>query len=283
MVEQPVGVSLDIRFSDRMRAALTTDPPANSLPSMPGDKVFPEELVDQNAPIGQIKNYQYYFAGRWAVAASTSDGIYESPGSGDLHATSLEIKNIDLYEQFVDTQAPTISGVPADKVVEATGPSGAVVIWTAPTATDLVDGAVTPVCSPPSGSTFPLGDTTVSITATDAAGNSSSKSFKVTVTPNISVKIWRFYNMRTGTHFHTADVAEKDNVVATLSSIYRLEGVAYSVNTANPANSSPLYRFYNVVTGVHFYTADVAERDRIIATTGLPDAWAIRAPRSGGE
>jgi hypothetical protein len=37
------------------------------------------------------------------------------------------------------------------------------------------------VCSPPSGSSFPLGTTTVSCTAIDGAGNTASCSFTVTV------------------------------------------------------------------------------------------------------
>jgi hypothetical protein len=80
-----------------------------------------------------------------------------------------------------DTTGPAISGVPADKTVEATSSSGATVSYTNPTSTDLVDGAVPVNCTPLSGSTFPLGDTTVSCSATDSHGNSSSKTFKVTV------------------------------------------------------------------------------------------------------
>lgn len=78
-----------------------------------------------------------------------------------------------------DTTAPAITP-PADQLVEATGPMGAAVAYTA-TATDLVDGTVTPSCSPASGSVFPLGATTVTCTATDAHGNSGSESFSVTV------------------------------------------------------------------------------------------------------
>src|SRR5260221_13439153 len=40
------------------------------------------------------------------------------------------------------------------------------------------------VSRPPSGSTFPLGTTTVTNTATDASGNTSSCTFTVTVTEN---------------------------------------------------------------------------------------------------
>jgi hypothetical protein len=78
-----------------------------------------------------------------------------------------------------DTTAPTVT-VPANITAEATGPSGAAVSFTA-SASDLVDGAITPSCSPASGSTFALGTTTVNCSATDAAGNTGSASFSVTV------------------------------------------------------------------------------------------------------
>ena len=68
-----------------------------------------------------------------------------------------------------DTTAPVLT-VPADIIVEATGPAGATVRWSV-SATDVVDGSVNPTCTPASGSTFALGTTTVTCSATDAAGN----------------------------------------------------------------------------------------------------------------
>ena len=78
-----------------------------------------------------------------------------------------------------DTTAPVLS-LPADITVDATGPSGAAVSYSA-SANDIVDGSVTPVCTPASRSTFPIGTTSVSCTATDAASNQSNASFNVTV------------------------------------------------------------------------------------------------------
>jgi hypothetical protein len=78
-----------------------------------------------------------------------------------------------------DTTAPEIV-CPDDRVAEATGPGGATVTFTV-TATDGVDPAPAVACVPASGSTFPLGTTTVACTVTDAAGNQSSCSFDVTV------------------------------------------------------------------------------------------------------
>ncbi len=79
----------------------------------------------------------------------------------------------------VDTTAPAVT-VPGTVTAEATGPSGASVTFSA-SATDAVSGSLTPSCSPASGSTFPLGSTTVTCIATDGAGNTGSASFTVTV------------------------------------------------------------------------------------------------------
>lgn len=79
-----------------------------------------------------------------------------------------------------DTIAPAISAT-ADVQAEATGPDGAAVPYAAPTATDAVDGTDAVTCAPASGSTFPLGTTTVRCTAADAAGNAAAASFVVSV------------------------------------------------------------------------------------------------------
>lgn len=78
-----------------------------------------------------------------------------------------------------DKTAPALF-LPSEVVAEATSAAGAAISY-AVSAADLVDGPLTPSCSIPSGSTFALGDTTVSCTATDAAGNVSSGSFPVKV------------------------------------------------------------------------------------------------------
>jgi hypothetical protein len=87
--------------------------------------------------------------------------------------------NFHLAKPTGDTTPPILS-LPAAIITEATGSSGAVVTYTA-SATDAVDGAVTPTCAPASGSTFPLGTTTVNCTATDKAGNTARGSFTITV------------------------------------------------------------------------------------------------------
>jgi len=70
--------------------------------------------------------------------------------------------------------------VPDPIVRDESTPAPLVVTYTA-TAADAVDGSVSVACAPASGSTFPIGSTTVACTAADAAGNVASASFVVTV------------------------------------------------------------------------------------------------------
>lgn len=79
-----------------------------------------------------------------------------------------------------DTTAPAITPH-ADVSVQTTDSSGAVVIYTAPTATDLVDGSVAVSCLPASGDTFTVGTTTVTCIAIDAHSNTTQSSFNVGV------------------------------------------------------------------------------------------------------
>jgi hypothetical protein len=65
-------------------------------------------------------------------------------------------------------------------VVDATGPLGAVVSYTA-SADDDVDGPVAVTCTPPSGGTFAIGTTRIACEASDAAGNEANASFDVRV------------------------------------------------------------------------------------------------------
>ena len=87
--------------------------------------------------------------------------------------------NVTSWVTVVDTTLPVLT-LPANLDVAATGPSGAAVTWVAG-ATDLVDGTDPVLCAPSSGSTFPLGTTTVTCHATDTYGNEATGSFNVTV------------------------------------------------------------------------------------------------------
>ncbi|MHB8651344.1 MAG: HYR domain-containing protein, partial [Gaiellaceae bacterium] len=156
-----------------------TTPPALSLPSA--------ITAEATGPSGAVVSYS-------ASASDLVDGPVTpvcSPASGStfpLGTTTVTCTATDAagnhssgtFSVTVQDTTPPALSLPSAITAEATGPSGAVVSYSA-SASDLVDGPVTPVCSPASGSTFPLGTTTVTCTATDAAGNHSSGTFSVLV------------------------------------------------------------------------------------------------------
>ena len=104
------------------------------------------------------------------IASAT--GYTNSPVSASFTVT---VNDTDL----------SLSGMPADITTAATGPAGAVVSYTPPTAVDEAGDspAATVSCDHASGATFPTGATTVTCTATDAddAPGTISATFTVTV------------------------------------------------------------------------------------------------------
>jgi large repetitive protein len=115
-----------------------------------------------------------------------------TPASGDLLPIGLTVVECEATDdagnrgtaEFTvsvqDAQAPVIT-VPADVVVEATGPDPQEVAYDPVTATDLVDGPVAVTCDILSESDFALGTTRVTCEATDSEGNVGTASFTVTV------------------------------------------------------------------------------------------------------
>ncbi len=100
-----------------------------------------------------------------------------APASGStfpLGETTVTCGTGTFKVKVVDTTAPLLSLPPT---ITTTNP---IVTWTA-SATDLVDGSVLVSCTPPSGSTFAVGQTAVACTATDAHDNSASGAFNVIV------------------------------------------------------------------------------------------------------
>jgi hypothetical protein len=81
-----------------------------------------------------------------------------------------------------DEQPPVITGCPMDITAQPDPNCHACIFWTTPTATDNCSG-VTISASHQPGFAFPEGTTTVTYTFTDACGNSSYCSFKITVLP----------------------------------------------------------------------------------------------------
>jgi hypothetical protein len=129
-----------------------------------------------------------------SVSCSQASGATFPLGSTKVTCTASDQAGNEASGHFtvtvVDSTAPAVTVLPGSQTIEATGPAGAAANWSA-SATDVVDGSMSPTCSSASGTTFPIGDTYVTCGATDAHGNHGSKGFTITVVdttkPNVSV------------------------------------------------------------------------------------------------
>lgn len=100
----------------------------------------------------------------------------------------------------------------------------------------------------------------------DLAFNAALKAWLAptdTAQPGAHTPVFRFYNARTGAHFYTSSVAERDFVIARLPE-FGYEGQRFQAANQPGAGLSPVFRFYNATTGAHFYTISAAERDFVI-------------------
>jgi HYR domain len=112
---------------------------------------------------------------------TTSVNCTATDASGNTGSKSFTVKVQDV--------TPPILNVPATQTVSVNAATSATVSYTV-SAHDA-GATLTPSCAPSSGSSFPLGTTTVSCTATDAAGLTASGSFSVvvqdTTAPTVSI------------------------------------------------------------------------------------------------
>lgn len=99
----------------------------------------------------------------------------------------------------------------------------------------------------------------------------------------------RFYSPSKSYHFMTTSAAEAQTVIQnsvggaynlndaagkpllTNGWGYQYEGTSYRVSTISQLGmNNPVYRFYNVTKGVHFYSSDLAEVKTVISNSVGP-------------
>jgi hypothetical protein len=168
--------------------------PASEPPPPPADTTAPVLTVpaDQTVEATSSAGAGHTFGasatddvdGNVAATCTPASGSTFALGSTGVTCTATDTAGNTGSASFTvtvqDTTPPALS-IPAAITAGATSAAGAVVSYSA-TAADLVDGSVTPACAPASGSTFPIGTTSVSCSAADTRGNRSAGSFTVTVT-----------------------------------------------------------------------------------------------------
>jgi parallel beta-helix repeat protein len=136
----------------------------------------------------------------WKNETLTVNCEVEGGGSLQVGDNTIECFVEDsLGQQTSDTYVITVASLP-----ELNLPSSVTVnfnqrnsvIW-ATSATDWTGGDIDVTCTPSSGSSFPVGDTTVQCEATDSLGQIVSGSFVVTVLPEPDPRAPLFRNMPT--------------------------------------------------------------------------------------
>ena len=79
--------------------------------------------------------------------------------------------------------------------------------------------------------------------------------------------VYRFFNTNLGVHFYTASETERDFVLNNLPQ-YRFEDASYisALQDTDPltGDEKPVYRFFNINTGVHLYSASEVEKQFIL-------------------
>ncbi len=141
------------------------------------------------------------------VGPTTPEGLATfSIAASDLFGNALAAvtATTNASAVTVDRTAPTLT-LPANITRGATSVAGAIVTYTA-----SAGGATTSSFTPVSGSIFPIGVTTVNATASDAAGNTTTGSFTITVNPGVSIAAASTTEGNSGTKTLNLNVSRTD-------------------------------------------------------------------------
>lgn len=153
--------------------------------NVPADMSVPTDPHTNAAAVEFTATVTSDVAGATITCVPASGSVFPL-GATTVTCTGRDVAGNTASKSFkvtvYDNESPVITLPPSLVQPVDLGQDSAVVTYTA-TAADN-SGSVSLVCVPASGSTFPIGATTVTCNAIDNAGNASSGSFTVTVTGN---------------------------------------------------------------------------------------------------
>jgi hypothetical protein len=165
--------SFNVTVRDTTPPTLCPLPNVRVLAAGPGGgavtfKTCASDLVDGSDPVTcDHPSGSFFPVGKTVVTCTSTD-------------RHLNVSPASSFVVDVGDSTPPVLKLPGTITVAATSRAGARVSYSV-TATDDTDPHPTVSCAPPSGGVFPLGDTTVSCSATDASGNRSTGAFHVRV------------------------------------------------------------------------------------------------------
>lgn len=153
---------------------------------------YPPIIAEAIGPGGAVVtfslplNYGGSVAAKSAPVVTPPSGSLFPLGETEVTATAQDSSGFSNTTRFIvrvrDTIAPQLVALPNLEVICNQADGAARVTYPPATATDTV-GVTSITYSHPSGTVFPVGKTTVTVTAKDAAENTTAKTFTVTVTP----------------------------------------------------------------------------------------------------
>ncbi|MEV6165375.1 VWA domain-containing protein [Streptomyces sp. NPDC052052] len=149
--------------------SVSLDPPTQQLTS--GDTAHFAENIDVSADAPQGTRLTCTVQFLMGTQAPEAESIGPAAAADPDFQEQI---NIDVN----DIEAPVVTV--DDLTVRAKGKGGARVSYGA-TAEDATDGTLPVTCTPPSGSLFPVGITTVTCSATDSAGNTGRDTAQIEV------------------------------------------------------------------------------------------------------
>lgn len=149
---------------------------------------LPGSIVTTNPVVDFTPTASDAIDGPLPVTCSPASGSTFPLGTTFVQCHATDSSENTTYGEFSVTilpeNPPPSLTLPSNITAEATSAAGAVVTYTVTT-----DATATVACTPPSGSTFALGTTTVNCTATGADSQTTSGSFTVTVVDTTAPRI----------------------------------------------------------------------------------------------
>jgi hypothetical protein len=215
------------------------------------------------------------------------EAIAFDSNNGNIYVANSRSKTLSVIPTISeppptqDTTPPTIRVPPHSIIAEATGPSGALVNYLQPTATDDVDGPITPSCNAPSDFVFPIGTTTVTCTATDKAGNTAKATFTVTVKdttpPDTAITaavdgINRAVANGGSTLYHSVQIA------FTGSDKVGIAGFQCSLDGQTASSCTSPVTFNNLAVGIHTFQVTAIDTSKNVDPTPASFTWTIVTP-----
>jgi hypothetical protein len=237
------------------------------LPATPIDACDPTPQVTCDRTSGDT-----FALGTTLVTCSAADA------SGNAAQTQFTV-------HVVDTTPPTLSQ-PSNVNATATSILGAVVSYTNPTATDLVDLHPTVSCSPASGSQFAPGSTIVTCTARDFSDNTSTTTFTVRVTYAWSGFLVPINNDGTSIFKLGSTIPVKFRLADASAPITNLSARIYVAKVANNVTGSEVEAISTAsATTGNLFRYDATDGQYIfnLATKGLSTGtWQVRVDFGDG-